>query len=49
MTVFTLLYAVLAVVEVKLLLKYVRSRRPSFDEAVPPTGSTGRARSSFAY
>jgi cytochrome d ubiquinol oxidase subunit I len=46
MTVFTLLYAVLAVIEVKLLVKYVKAGPPELTEADlnPPTRIGGHDR-----
>ena len=49
MVVYTLLYGVLAVVEVKLFLKYVRAGAPPFEEPVRPGHADEDAPLAFAY
>jgi cytochrome d ubiquinol oxidase subunit I len=49
MLVYTLLYGVLAVVEVKLFLRYVRAGAPPFEEPAPHDATDEDAPLAFAY
>ena len=49
MTVFTLLYGALAVVEIKLFLHYVRKGAEEFVEPIPPDQTDDDAPLVFAY
>jgi len=47
--VFTLLYGVLAVIEMKLLLRFIAAGAPDFEEPVDPSGQDENAPLVFAY
>jgi cytochrome d ubiquinol oxidase subunit I len=49
MTVYTLLYGVLALVEVKLFLTYLRAGAPPFEEPADHTEQDEDAELAFAY